>query len=206
MKKTLITLLILSLAYTGTMAQQKGMKGKHSRKSQSKQMAAQLNLTEQQRSQTRTYRMDAQKKLKELNKLENITVKEQRDRREAIRKDQRAKMNGLLTAEQNATKQRLMAERKARANVQYDQRLGKMKTKLNLTETQVVQMKKLREDRIVKTKSIRENGSLSREDRKAKMMALKSEMKEQRSKLFTAEQQKKIEELRKNRIENKPAK
>jgi len=206
MKKALISLLILSLTYTGTMAQQKGTNRKHAHKVQKKHLADQLKLTEQQRAQARTYRMDAQKKMKELNKLENITVKEQRDRREAIRKEQRAKMDGLLTAEQKATRQRLLAERKARANVRFDQRLGKMKANLNLTEAQLVQLKKLREDRMAKMKDIRENGNLSREDRMAKMLALKTDMKAQRSKLFTAEQQKKMEEFRKKRFENKPAK
>jgi len=206
MKKTLITLLILTLAGTVAMAQHKGKHRKSYRQTQRKHMAAQLNLTEQQKTQARTYRMDTRKKLQELKKLENITVKEQRDRREAILKAQKANLDGLLSAEQKATRQRLMAERKTRANYRFDQHLGKMKAKLSLSETQVAQLKKLREDREVRMKSIRENSNLSREDRKAKMMALKTDMKEQRSKLFTAEQQKKIEEFRKKRLENKPAK
>ena len=38
--------------------------------------------------------------MQELNKNESITVKEQRDRKAAILKERKTKMDGLLTAEQ----------------------------------------------------------------------------------------------------------
>lgn len=206
MKKTLIALFAFTLAGTGVFAQQGGAKMFHHKKHQHGRMAAQLNLTEQQKKQSEVYRADFRKKMQELNKLENITVKEQRDRREALKKDMKQKMDGLLTSEQKATMARLKAERKAKADVSYANRLGRMKEKLSLSEAQVSQLKKAREENQLKMKGIRENESLTREQRREKMMALQNDMKEQRNKILTVEQQKKMEELKKKKMENKPVK
>lgn len=206
MKKTLIALFAFTLAGTGVFAQQGGAKKFHHKKHQHGRMAAQLNLTEQQKKQSEVYRADFRKKMQELNKLENITVKEQRDRREALKKDMKQKMDGLLTSEQKATMARLKAERKAKADVSYANRLGRMKEKLSLSEAQVSQLKKAREENQLKMKGIRENESLTREQRREKMMAIQNDMKEQRNKILTVEQQKKMEELKKKKMENKPVK
>ncbi len=169
MKKTLIALLAFTLAGTGVFAQQNGTKKFQHRKHHHGRMAAQLNLTEQQKKQSEVYRADFRRKMHELNKLENITVKEQRDRRMALKKDMKQKLDGLLTSEQKATMTRLKAERKAKADIGYANRLGRMKEKLSLTEAQVSQLKKAREENQLKMKGIRENESLTREQRREKM-------------------------------------
>ena len=200
MKKTLITLFVVTLCSVGAFAQQKGVK-----KHRHGQMAAQLNLSEQQKKQAEVYRTDFRKKMQDLNKLETITVKEQRDRREVLKKDMKQKMDGLLTAEQKTTMARLKTEQKAKNDLRRTERLNKMKVELSLSEAQVSQLKKMREDNQAKMMALKENNSLTREQRKEKMMAIQNDMKAQRSKIFTAEQQKKMEELKQKHLKNKPA-
>lgn len=76
-----------------------------------------------------------------------------------------------------------------------------LKTDLKLSDKQVDDLKKVRQDFRDKTKAIRENQSLSKDERRKQMQALQSQRKEATDKIFTAEQK---ELLKKNpRIGNR---
>jgi len=214
MKRTLIILIALSGIMAGTQAQHlternnrdrierqrnpgqmrhmRGMKIRHHRQ---KTMMA-LNLTPAQKSQAKLYRENYKKKLMELNKNENITVKEMRDRKYGLHKGLKANMKGLLTAEQKAKLQQLRNEEKIKTDAHFAIKLERMKTKIGLTDAQVAQMKAQREATFAKLKDIRGNDNLSRTERKEKLMSLRTETKEQRAKIFTEEQLKKMKELK----------
>ena len=74
-----------------------------------------------------------------------------------------------------------------------------MKTNLNLTDEQVTKLKAQHSTMRAKAEKIKTNESLSREQKKEQMMALKTEAKAQHSKILTLEQLKKKEEMKKNR-------
>lgn len=206
MKKLLIPLIAI-FAFTATAgAQDKmGKKGHHHHKHQKGMMAKQLNFSEDQKKQAKAINEDFRKKMQDLNKQENITVKEQRDRKASILKERKAKMDGLLTAEQKTKLTQLKAERKAKKEEHYTKRLDKMKTTLSLTDDQVVKLKSQRAATMAKAEKIKNNESLSREQKKEQMMALKAEAKEQHNKIFTPEQLKKKEEMKKNRGDRQKA-
>ncbi len=65
-----------------------------------------LNLTEEQKSQMKSQRDAFRKQMDELKKNDNITVKEWKSRMETLRKDQKSKMEGILTADQKAKLER----------------------------------------------------------------------------------------------------
>lgn len=197
MKKVLIPLIAFLALTVSVNAQHKMGKGKHHQQHHKGMMAKELNFTDVQKEQAKTINEDARKKMHELNKNESITVKEQRDRKAAIQKEKKAKMDGLLTAEQKAKQTQLRAEHKAKKEAGYAKRLDKMKTNLNLTDEQVAKLKTQRTANHAKAEQIKKNESLSREQKKAQMMALKAESKEQNSKIFTPEQLKKKEEMKK---------
>ncbi|MBL7702729.1 MAG: hypothetical protein JNM14_10785 [Ferruginibacter sp.] len=200
MKKLLIPLIAI-FAFTATASAQNkmGKKGHHHRKHGHTMMAKQLNFSEDQKKQAKAINEDFRKKMKDLNKQENITVKEQRDRKAAMLKERKAKMDGLLTADQKAKLVQLKAERKAKHEEHYAKRLDKMKNNLSLTDDQVTKLKAQRAATMAKAQKIKSNESLSREQKKEQMMALKAEAKEQHKKIFTPEQLKKREEFKKNR-------
>ena len=190
----MIALLVLTVT---TNAQDKMGKKGHHHKHQKGMMAKQLNFSEAQKNQAKSINEDSRKKMQELNKNENITVKEQRDRRATIQKERKTKMDGLLTAEQKVKQTQLRAEYKAKKEAGYAKRLDKMKTKLSLTDEQVTKLKNQRAATIARADKIKKNESLSREQKKEQMMALKSEAKDQHKKIFTPEQLKKREEMKK---------
>ena len=201
MKKLLIPLIaIFALTATVSAQDKMGKKGHHN-KHQKGMMAKQLNFTDAQKVQVKTINEDSRKKMQELNRNEGITVKEQRDRKAAILKERKTKIDGLLTAEQKTKMTQLKAEHKAKKEAGYAKRLDKMKTNLNLTDEQVTKLKNQRAATMAKAEKIKKNELLSREQKKEQMMALKTEAKDQHSKIFTPEQLKKKEEMKKIRSE-----
>lgn len=212
MKKIIMIALAFSAVTFSASAQEKReMKdgGRHHgmRKHHGKEMMAkQLNFSEDQKKQLKLYNDDFRQKMKALNSNENITVKEQRDRKEALLKEKKAKMAALLTPEQKTKLAQLKADHKKKSEEHFAKRLDKMKTELGLSETQVAQLKTQREKMHAKMKSIKDNEGLSREQRKTQFLALKEEAKEQRKKIFTADQLKKMEEMKKKHFDRSAVK
>ena len=207
MKKLLVTLATIATFTASATAQQKRvLKGHQQHKHQHAKLAKQLNFSEDQKKQAKLYNEDFNKKMQQLNKNESITVKEFRDRKAAIRKEKQSKMQGLLTAEQKTKMQQLKADHKKQKEEHFAKHLDRMKTQLSLSDAQVIQVKMQRENIQLKAKAIRDNASLTREERKAQMMALKDGAKEQRKKIFSADQLKKMEEMKKKHMEKNSAK
>ena len=116
MKKVLITLIaFLALTISVTAQDKMGKKG-HGKHHQKGMMAKELNFTDAQKAQAKTINEDSRKKMQELNKNVSITVKEMRDRKAAIHKERKSKMDGLLTADQKAKQTQLRAEVKNQHN------------------------------------------------------------------------------------------
>ena len=208
MKKLWIPLFaILAFTCTANAQEKMGKMGKkgHHRQHDKGMMAKQLNFTEDQKKQARTINEDFRKKMQELNKNENITVKEMRDRKAVLHKEKKTKLDGLLTADQKTKLTQLKAEQKIKNDEQFAKKLNKMKGNLDLTETQVTKIKAQREITQSKMKAIRDNESLTREQRREKMIAIKVEAKDQHQKIFTPDQLKKMEELKKKKMERPPA-
>jgi periplasmic protein CpxP/Spy len=198
MKKLLIPLVIIFALTATAGAQDKMGKKSHQHHHQKGMMAKQLNLSEDQKKQAKIINEDSRKKMQELNKNVSITVKEMRNRKAAILKERKTKMDGLLTAEQKNKMQQFKAEQKVKNDERYTKHLDKMKTNLNLSEEQVTKLKAQRSALRGKAEKIKTNESLSMEQKKEQMMALRVEAKEQNKKIFTPEQIKKREEMKKN--------
>ena len=197
MKKLFVPLIALMALTVSVNAQNKMGKERNRQHHQQGMMAKELNFTDAQKAQAKTINEDSRKKMQELNKKESITVKEQRDRKAAIAQERKTKMDGLLTAEQKAKQTQLKAEHKAKKEVGYAKHLDKMKTNLNLTDEQVAKLKSQRAANHAKAEKIKNNESLSRQQKKEQMMTLKAEAKEQNNKTFTPDQLKKKEEMKK---------
>jgi hypothetical protein len=206
MKKLLIALMALGMISFSAHAQEKRItKGKH-HPQHKMDIAQKLNFSEEQKKQAKLYKEDYKKQMLELNKNENITVKEFRDKKLALHKAQKAKMDNLLTTEQKSKVAQMKADHKLKAEQHAAARMDKMKTKLSLTDTQVAQMKAQRETMTAKLKTIKEDDKMDRVAKQEKLKALKNELKEENKKIFTAEQLQKMEEMKKGRMEKKTVK
>jgi len=78
--------------------QQKEMrhKGKHGKD----KMMKELNLTKEQKAQFKAQHQEMKAKRDALNKQDNITVKEMREKQAALRAEQKSKMDAVLTPDQ----------------------------------------------------------------------------------------------------------
>ena len=153
-----------------------------------------LNLTTEQKAQFKQQRETFHKQMEELKKNDGITVKESRMKMEALRKEHRDKTQSILTTEQKAKVEKMKMEAKAKHEEMNKERAEKMKSTLGLSDEQSAKMQKNRAEMAEKMKAIRENKSLSDENKKEQMKELTKGQKEKMRSILTEEQLKKMKE------------
>ena len=205
MKKQVAFLIAVSLISASSFAQEKREIKHHDQmKHQHGMMLKQLNLTDAQKAIMKANHEAFRQKMQYLDKNESITVKEFRDKRAALLKEQKAKMDGLLTLDQKNKMAQLKTEQKIKRNEHFTKHLDKMKSNLGLTVDQVAKLKAQRESMQSRLKAIKENEALTRLQKRDQLMALKTESKEMHKNIFTEDQRKKMEEMKKKHLERKP--
>jgi Spy/CpxP family protein refolding chaperone len=155
-----------------------------------------LKLTEAQKEQMKAERENFRKQMEDLKKNDNITVKEWKARMENLRKEQKAKMESILTPDQKTQLQKMKADRIAMHEVDAKARIEKMKIHLGLTDEQAAKIEKNRIEISGKMKAIRENNSLSDEKKREEMRELMKKQRESMKSVLTEEQKKKLQESR----------
>ena len=165
-----------------------------------------LNLTEDQKAKFKSQRESFRKELEELKKNDNITVKEYRDKMESIRKEHKASTEDIFTTEQKGLLEKMKSEGKAKAEVIGKQRAEKMKVNLGLTDEQSAKMESNRKAMGEKMKAIRENKSLSDEQKKENIKELMKKQKESMKSVLTEDQLKKLKETKHQRPEGEKKK
>jgi Spy/CpxP family protein refolding chaperone len=153
----------------------------------------QLNLTDAQKEQFKTQKESFHKKMEELKKNDNITVKEWKTRMEALRKEQKTKMEGILTADQKAQIEKMKTEHKAMKEIDAKARMEKMKLHLGLTDEQAAKISKNRTEMMEKMKALRENDKMDPEKKKEQMKELMKKQKEEMKSILTEDQMKKFQ-------------
>jgi Spy/CpxP family protein refolding chaperone len=158
----------------------------------------QLNLTDDQKSEMKTINEDFKQQMTDLKKSEDkITVTEWKSKLSSRRKDHHEKMQKVLTDEQKATLKKMRQEHKADRKKHGARRLEHMKKELNLTDDQVNTLKKNHEDMEQKFKAIREDKSLTEDQKKAELKKFKQDQHESLKSILTPEQLQKLDEQKK---------
>ncbi len=168
--------------------------GRKARFGQGKERFAQhLQLTEEQKKQGKAIRENANKQIASLYNTDNLTLGNFKRQKAAILKDQKEKMNSLLTADQKTK----IAEGKKRMadnmQVQAAARLERMKINLNLKDEQVAKIKAAQTQIHEKMKALYENEALLPKQKKEQMKALMVQQKENLKSVLTAEQLAKLD-------------
>lgn len=153
-----------------------------------------LNLTEDQKTKFKSQQQSFHQQMEELKKNDNITVKEWKSKAENLRKENKANMDGILTNDQKVQLEKMKTEGKAKHDEMDKQRMEKMKTRLGLTGEQSAKMGANRKEMGEKMKAIRENKSLSDEQRKEQMKEMMKKQKENMKSILTEDQLKKLKE------------
>jgi Spy/CpxP family protein refolding chaperone len=153
-----------------------------------------LNLSEDQKTKLKALNAEHHKQMTELEKQDNITVKESKEKKEALRKDHFSKMQALLTPEQKAQVEKNKQDRRTRMQEMDKSRGERMKKELNLTDEQSAKLDASRKSMSEKMKSIREDKSLTEDQRKEKAKELKKQQMENMKSILTDEQLQKLKE------------
>ena len=163
-------------------------------------MMNQLNLTDAQKQQAKSINDDYRNQLKDLEKNENITLKDYRFKKANLEQERKSKFQALLTTDQKNKIEQAKKQRSEKMKMMVQKRLEKMKTDLNLTDDQVAKITEQRKNSMEQMKAIRENSSLSEEQKKEQLMDLRKSSRESMNSILTADQLKKKEELRNSRM------
>jgi Spy/CpxP family protein refolding chaperone len=218
MKKIIVSALIAVMVAGGVQAQDQQPRREGPQKGQRARGAMkQLNLSEQQKADMKSINEDFRKQLGELRKNEDITVKEWKSRMESIRKDHQSKFNSILTDEQKTSIEKMKTDRKegmhkrgnrfqqGRKSFHYNRsgpgRMNgeKMKAELGLTADQSAALQKNRADNMAKMKALREDKSLSPEQKKAEIKKFHEQQKESLKSILTPEQLQKLQQHKSHR-------
>ena len=187
----------------GDMQQKRHFAGKHH--GQHNMMKA-LNFSDAQKAQLKTNREAYKTKLQALKQNQEMTLREFNAKKAILDKEQKEKMQALLTPEQKTKMAEMKTTREQEMKARNEKRFEEMKVKLSLSEDQAIKLKAFNESTFDQLKAIRENESLSREEKHEKMKAVKDAAMDQRKTILTADQQKKLEEMkqaRKDRMQSK---
>lgn len=209
MKKILLILAVTAISFSVT-AQEKRETPKqsngsmqhmhHGGKHRNGKMMKELNFSDAQKTQLKANREEYKMKIESLKKEQGITLKDFNTKKAVLDKEQRSKMQALLSPEQK-TKMAEMKAKKEQANQErYNKHFEKMKTELSLTEEQASKLKAQHEIASNNMKAIRDNESLSREEKREQIRKIKETSMEQRKNVLNAEQLKKLEEMHKNKM------
>ncbi len=201
MKKIILSALVVSMALAVNAQQiperktdKPPMHHKMDRKKGDRMDMQKLNLTEDQKAQFKTQRESFHKQMETLKKNDNITVKEWNAKKDALQKENKAKMQSFLTADQKAQIEKNKVEGKKKFEARAKERGEKMKTQLGLTDAQSVQLKKNRESTQQKMKVIKEDSKMSEEQKKEQIKELMKAQKESMKSVLTEDQLKKMKE------------
>ena len=203
MKKIILSMFVAVMAFATTQAQDHQKMGHRGHRGFGHGIDMQkLNLTDSQKEQMKAIRADFGKQLAELKKNDNISVKEYRSKMEALRNENKNKIQGVFTPEQKAQIEKMKEEAKAKHAEQAKARAEKFKKDLNLSDEQSAKLSQLRDNTSAKMKALHENKSLSSEEKKEQFKALVKAQHEEFKAVLTPEQLQKMEELKKSRHSN----
>lgn len=196
MKKIFISLTVLAIAITTIQAQDPQRKMDRMKRGQGMMMQHQLDLTEEQKQKFKALHEDFRKKMTDLRKQDEITVKEWRSRMAELQKKHRTEMQNVFTAEQKARMEKMRKERKQMAEIDAKARMEKLKLQLKLTDDQTAKLNSQRKEMMDKMKALHEDQSMDMMQKREEMRSFMEKRKETMQSILTDEQKKKMQEMR----------
>lgn len=206
MKKLILSALVLSLGFASVSAQEiperkadrPGMMHKKKHHRGGMDQLKSLNLTEEQKAKFKASNENFRQQMAELKKNDGITVKEWKEKAESIRNAHKAEMKNILTPDQKAQMQKMREEGKAKHEDLQKRMADRMKTNLNLTADQSAKLDANRKAMREEMAKIRDNKSLTEQQKREQMQQLQKKQKENLKSILTEEQLQKMKDARKN--------
>jgi Spy/CpxP family protein refolding chaperone len=203
MKKIILSALVFSLAFAVKAQEIPDRKterpGMMERKRHHEGMGMDLkalNLTEDQKAKFKTQNENFHKQLEDLKKNDDITVRDWKQKAEAIRNARKESMQSILTSDQKAQIQKMKEQGKARNEDMAKRMQDRMKTELNLTPDQSSKLETNHKAISEEMQKIRDNSSLTDEQKREQMKTLHQKQKENLKSILTPEQMEKMKQRR----------
>ena len=186
------------MAHHGKMDHKKMGHGDHERG----MMMKQLNLTDAQKQQAKTIHEDYANQMKQLKGNSSMSANDYNAKKATLQKEQNAKFESLLTRDQKNKMRELKKDHVAKNKEVGEKRMNKMEANLNLTDAQVSQLKSQHDSFKSQAEAIKENTTLSQDQKKQQFMELRKKNQESEKSILTAEQLQKKEQLRSSRMKD----
>jgi Spy/CpxP family protein refolding chaperone len=132
--------------------------------------------------------------LSDAQKSQMKALKEDKTLSKEARKE---KMGSILTADQKSAMAKNKTAAQAQRKEMHEKKSKEMKKKLGLTDDQSAKLKSQNEATHNQVKALKADQSLTKDQKKEKMKAIKDAAKEQRKSVLTADQQKKMDDMKK---------
>jgi Spy/CpxP family protein refolding chaperone len=166
---------------------------------------AQLNLTDDQKTEMKAINDDFKQQMTDLKKSEDkITVTEWKSKMATIRKDHHEKVEKVLTDEQKATLKKIHKERGNRFRQDKRNRIEEMKKELNLTDEQTTAVQNNLSESLKKMRAVHDDKSLTDDQKKAQYKTLHDQEQQGLKSILTPDQWNKFQEMKKNHRYGKP--
>lgn len=205
MKKTALAIMAIVIGYS-SMAQTADSTSFNHRKfhnnqrDHGKQNFEKLHLTNDQEAQIKTLNENLRQQMQDINKNTGISADELKEKRRNLVKEHKEKVYAILTPEQKKQAQEMKHDfADGDKGEMRSKRFGEMTKDLNLTPEQSTKMKAFDSALKNNIKSIRENTSLSQEEKKEQMKSLMKKHKDDMETLLTDEQKEQLKNNHKNR-------
>src|SRR3954469_22586098 len=175
-------------------------------------MAKELNLTDQQKASLKSIHESERNEMKTL-RTSSLTDEQQKAKRQELHKKYSEQVEAIYTPEQKEQLTKMKAEWKANGKNGGKKGSGKpegrkgengfkkgndFSAQLNLTADQKAKMEQLRNNSKTEMTTIKNDKSLSEDQKKSKMQQLRKSQHEQMKSILTAEQLEKMKTLRKD--------
>lgn len=159
-----------------------------------------LDLTDDQKAQVKTLNENFKQQMQDLHKDTSLSAGDFKDKRMALIKEQKEKVNAILTPAQRKQMDDLEHEfAKGKKGEKQGGRFDEMTKNLNLTPEQSAKMKDLSAELKNSMQSIHENTTLSKDEKKEQMQSLMKKHKTDMENLLTDEQKEQMKTNTKNR-------
>ncbi|MCW3078713.1 hypothetical protein [Segetibacter sp.] len=207
MKKIVLGMMAVALTFTA-IAQKDGSSNKNKnhekestyKKSKGGENFDKLNLTDAQKAQMKTINQNFRQQMQDLKKQGNITVDQQTQRREAIAKEHRAKIQAILTPEQRDQAANYKKDfKEGRKENGRDDRFEEITKDLNLTPDQSAKMSSINASFRTSLQNIRQNSTLGENEKREQMKKLMKQHRSDMEALLTNDQKEQLKSRQKNR-------